>query len=124
MQKQPSFGALNARLPVHMLKLGRDSQEAEKFNRFKKKEHPLGCSKVSGRRGKKTGDAYKRRKVRSVPKKFQKILRPSQRLIEVTFSQFRAELPVGANTGRGRDQRSPQGTVAAFSFLTQACRTQ
>ena len=33
-------------------------------------------------------------------------------------SRFRslAELPVGANTGRGRDQRSSQRTVAAFPF--------
>ena len=60
-KKWPSFNGLNAGLAVHMLKLVNDSDETGKGNRSKKKEHPLGCSKVSGRRGKKTGDAYKRR---------------------------------------------------------------
>jgi hypothetical protein len=34
------------------------------FQRHKKKEHPEGCSEVSGRRGKKwTGDAYNARPI-------------------------------------------------------------
>ncbi|EIM28412.1 hypothetical protein MicloDRAFT_00049950 [Microvirga lotononidis] len=57
-------------LAIHKLKLAGDSHLRKRARKLKKKEHPEVLFKVSGRRGKMTGDVNKRPRSDSVPKFF------------------------------------------------------
>jgi hypothetical protein len=53
LQERSSFNALKAGSAIHNLKLVSDSKNPGNEGFLKKKEHPMGALKVSGRRGKK-----------------------------------------------------------------------